>query len=151
MPLLSEFPSYSEWGEEDRRWAKTLYNHPISSVIDYFVVNFIASTNRIDNESGGRLKYKLRAKVEQNEEEIKNGSVFESITTEWMFSTLKARHYEPSGQPITRITTKLNELNKVIWRIGDRSKNARRGLGLDRKEKKGVGNLGYRIGKPGSF
>ena len=56
MPLLSEFPSYSELGEEARRWAETLYNHPISSVIDYFVVNFIASTNRIDNESGGAFE-----------------------------------------------------------------------------------------------
>ena len=62
------------------------------------------------------MKYKLRAKVEQTAEAIKNGSDFESVTTEWMFSTLKARHYEPSGQPITRITTQLNELNKVIWR-----------------------------------
>ena len=40
MPLLSEFSSYIEWGgEEERRWARTLYNHPISSAIDYFVAN----------------------------------------------------------------------------------------------------------------
>ena len=35
MPSLGEFPSYSEWGEEARRCDKTLYNHPLSSVIDF--------------------------------------------------------------------------------------------------------------------
>ena len=49
MPLLSEFSSYSEWGEEARRRSRSLYNHPISSVIGYFVVNFKASPSRIDN------------------------------------------------------------------------------------------------------
>ena len=49
MPLLGEFSSYSEWGEEARRWSKSLYNHPISSVIGYFVVNFKASPSRIGN------------------------------------------------------------------------------------------------------
>ena len=53
MPLLGEFPSYSEWGTEARRWTKTLYNHPVSSVIGYFMVNFLASPNRVDSESGG--------------------------------------------------------------------------------------------------
>ena len=62
IPLLSEFPSYSEWGGEARRWARALYIQPVSSVIDYFMVNLLASPNRVDSESGGRLKYKLRAK-----------------------------------------------------------------------------------------
>ena len=39
MPLLGEFPSYSEWGKDAIRWTRTLYNHPISSAIDYFSVN----------------------------------------------------------------------------------------------------------------
>ena len=64
---------------------------------------------------GGRLEYKLRAKIEQNEEEVKNGSDFGPMATDWMFSTLHAKHYEPSGRAIARVTTQLNELNKVIW------------------------------------
>ena len=117
MPLLGEFSSYSEWGKEEaKRWAETLYNHPVSSVVDYSIVNLGASSDRINTESGGRLKYKLKAKVEENEEAIKNGVDFEPITTEWMFMTLKARHYEPAEQPITRITNHLNNLNDVIWR-----------------------------------
>ena len=56
MPLVGEFPSYIEWGKEARRWDKTLYNHPVSSVIDYFVVNLSGSTNRVDSESGGELE-----------------------------------------------------------------------------------------------
>ena len=35
------------------------------------------------------MKYKLKAKVEENEEAIKNGVEFEPITDEWMFMTLK--------------------------------------------------------------
>ena len=33
-----------------------------------------------------------------------------------MFSTLMARHYEPAGQPITRITNQLGDLNSIIWK-----------------------------------
>ena len=32
-----------------------------------------------------------------------------------MFSTLRARHYEPAGKPITRISGKLNDLNNITW------------------------------------
>ena len=60
-------------GKEAKSWAKTLYNHPVISVIDYFVVNLGASSDRIDTESGGRLKHKLKAKVEENEESVNNG------------------------------------------------------------------------------
>ena len=116
MPLLGEFSSYSEWGKEAKRWAETRYNRPVSSVVDYFVVTLGASSGRIDIESDGRLKYKLRAKVAENEESIKNGVEFGPITAEWAFVTLKARHYEPAGQPITRITNQLGNLNDVIWK-----------------------------------
>ena len=52
MPLLSEFPSYSEWGDqEDGR--KPFIITPVSSIIDYFMVNLLASTNRTDSESWG--------------------------------------------------------------------------------------------------
>ena len=62
------------------------------------------------------MKYKLKAKVGENEEAIKNGNEFEPITTEWMFSALNARRYEPAGKPITRITNQLSELNTAIWK-----------------------------------
>ena len=44
-------------GEGAKRWAKTLYNHPVSSAIDYFMVNLGGDLNRVDSESGGRLKF----------------------------------------------------------------------------------------------
>ena len=62
------------------------------------------------------MKYKLKAKVEENEEAVNSGVEFEPITAEWMFIILKARHYEPAGQPITRIANQLNNLNDVIWK-----------------------------------
>ena len=62
------------------------------------------------------MEYKLRAKIEQNEEEIKTWGDFEPIAAGWMFPTLKAKRYEPSVQPITRITNQLNDLNRVIWK-----------------------------------
>ena len=73
-----------------------------------------ASSDRIDTESGGYLEYKLKAKVEENEEAENNGVEFETTTAEWALSILKTRHYEPAGQPITRITNQLSNLNGVI-------------------------------------
>ena len=63
MPLLSEFPGYIEWGEEAERWAKTLYGHPVSSSVDYFIINLgdIAELN--DKESIGHLGRKPKIKV----------------------------------------------------------------------------------------
>ena len=134
-------------GEELKRWAKTLYNHPISSVIDYFVVNLKASADRVDNESGGRLHYKLRDKVEQNEEEIKNGIVYEPITTEWMFSALKVKHREPSGKPITRITNQLEELNVIIWNELEKGVKTPEGVcdWVGRKKKRELKGLGTEL------
>ena len=128
-------------GGEAKRWAKTLYNHPVCAAIDYFVVNLGDSLNRVDSESGGRSEYKLKAAVEENEEEIRNGSEFESITAEWTFSTLKARRYEPAGHPITRITGRLDDLNTVSWKE----------LGLWVRTPEGVwGRLGRRRRELGS-
>ena len=62
------------------------------------------------------MKYKLKAKIEVNEETIRRWDDSEPIAAEWMFSTLRARHYEPAGQPITRITGQLNDLNNIIWK-----------------------------------
>ena len=52
MPLLGEFASYRECGKEAKRWAKTLYNRPVSSAIDYFVVSLGGGLNRVDSEYG---------------------------------------------------------------------------------------------------
>ena len=90
------------------------------------------------------MKYKLRAKIEQNEEAIKNGSEFEPVATEWMFPTLKSKRYEPSGQPIARIANQLGDLNKVIWRelgIGIRTpEGAWDWIGRKRRELKSLGS-----------
>ena len=75
------------------RWPKgggALYNHPVSSVIVYFIANLCASSNKTDSESGGHLKYKSAAKVEQNEEALTNRVVLEPVEVEWMFSIPKA-------------------------------------------------------------
>ena len=50
-------------GEEAERWAKTLYNRPVSSVIDYFIINLRDSSEVNDKESSGHLKHKLKMKV----------------------------------------------------------------------------------------
>ena len=100
--------------KEAERWTKTLYNRPVSSVIEYFIVNSGARSDRTDIESGVHLEYKLKVKVEENEEAVNNGVYFEPITSEWAFAILKTRHYEPAGQPITRITNQLGNLNGVI-------------------------------------
>ena len=82
-------------------------------------------------------------KVEENEEAINNGVEFGPITSEWALSILKTRNYEPAGQPITRITNQLCNLNGVIWKelgLGVRTPEGvwdwlgRKGMGL--------GNLG---------
>ena len=98
------------------------------------------------------MKYKLRAEIEQNEEAIKNGGEFEPIATEWLFSTLKSKHYEPSGQPITRIANKLNDLNRVVWKELGIGIGAPEGLwdwiGRKRRE---LESLGSELGSRGSL
>ena len=87
----------------------------------------------------GRSKYKSNAKIEENEEAIGNGGDFEPIATEWMFSSLRDRHYEPAGKPITRITGQLDDLNNIIWKelgLGIRTpEGVRDWLGSTRRER----------------
>ena len=89
------------------------------------------------------MKYKLRAKIEQNGEAIKNGGEFEPIATDWMFRTSKSNHDEPPGQPITRIANRLNDLNRVIWTelgIGIRTPEGVCGwIGGERRESESLG------------
>ena len=60
------------------------------------------------------MEYKSKSIIGENEEAIRQEKDFEPIATEWMFSTLRSRHYEPAGQPITRITNQLRDLNGII-------------------------------------
>ena len=43
----------SHGGRGSKRRCRALYNHPVSSAVDYFVVNIGVSLNRIHSESGG--------------------------------------------------------------------------------------------------
>ena len=101
-------------GEEAKRWTRALYNHPVSSAIDYFIIHLAESLDVMDKESSGHLKHKLRIKVGRNEEAIRNRVEFGPVDTEWMFRIFKARHHEPSGKPISRITKQLNSLDTGI-------------------------------------
>ena len=69
-------------GGEAKRWANTLYNRPVSSAIDYFIVNLRDSSDVNDKEPSGHLEHKLKMKVEENEGDIKNMVVFEPIDVE---------------------------------------------------------------------
>ena len=101
-------------GGEAKRWAKTSHNHPVRSAIDYFIIYLGESSEVRDKESRGHLKHTLKIKVEGNAEAIKNRVVCEPIDIEWTFETFKARHYEPAGRPISRITKQLNTSDTVI-------------------------------------
>ena len=48
------------------------YNHPVRLSLDYIVSNLKGNkTSRVDVESGGFLKHKLKSKIDENEEAIK--------------------------------------------------------------------------------
>ena len=89
------------------------------------------------------MRYKLRNKVEQNEEAVKNGIVFEPIITEWMFPTQKAKRHEPSGKPCAGITNQLKELVVVIWKELEAGVRTPEGvwdwIGRGRRELDGLG------------
>ena len=101
-------------GKEARIWTRALYPHPVSSVIDYFVIDSKESSDIIDRESGGHMKHKLKIKVEDNEEAIRKWVKFGPIDIEWAFRIFKAIRQEPAGKPISRIAKQLNALGAVI-------------------------------------
>lgn len=139
-------------GKEAGRREKTFHNHPVSSAIDYFIVNLRDSSEVNDKESSGHLEHKLKIKVGGNEEAIKNRAVSEPIDIEWMFETFKSRHYEPAGRPISRITKQLNTSDTVIGE-GDRNRGNNAGgcLGLDRGGRSELKNLGRVLTNTGAF
>ena len=91
-----------------------MYNRPVSSAIDYFVINLKDIPDAIDRESSGHLGHNLKIKFGGNEEAIKNMVVFEMIDTEWMFGIFKDRRQETAGRPISRIAKLLNAPDTVI-------------------------------------
>ena len=59
MPLLSEHANYGDRENEAIRRPRVLYNHPISSAVDYFVNNLKDRKGaKIDVAAGGFLKHK---------------------------------------------------------------------------------------------
>ena len=62
-----------------------------------------------------------------------------------MFMILKARHYEPAGKPITRITNQLGNINDAIWKelgLGVRTpEGVWDWLGRKRRELKNLGRI----------
>ena len=79
MPLLSEFPGYSEWGNEAKRWTRMLHNRPISLSKDCFIINLNDVGALTGKEACGVAKRKLRSQVGENEEALKNGGCNEPI------------------------------------------------------------------------
>ena len=55
-------------GKDAKRWKRALYNHPVSSVVDYFVINLKGSSDIIDNAPSGHLERKLEIKANGGEE-----------------------------------------------------------------------------------
>ena len=120
----------SGW-EYAERWTRTLYNRPVISAIDYFIANLVESSDIIDRESSGHTKHKLKIKVGGNEDDIGNMVAFGPIDIEWAFGIFKARHQEPAGNPISRISKQLNAPGTVIER--------ELGVGGERRRVSGIG------------
>ena len=52
MPLLSEFVRYQQWETAAKRWKNLLYNHPVSHIVEYFIINFKSSDEIADKTAG---------------------------------------------------------------------------------------------------
>ena len=66
----------------------------------------------------------------------------EPIATEWKFSSLRARHYEPAGHPIAKNNEPVEGFKyHNLERTRSMGKNAGRCLGLVRGEKDRIGKF----------
>ena len=90
-----------------------LYNRPVSLGIDYFV-NYPngRETSKIDVEAGGFLKNKAKSKIEENENSILKGELYDPVGYEWVFKILKGEYREPEGGPIVRITKQFGDAER---------------------------------------
>ena len=87
-------------GGEAQRCAGMLHNRPVSLGIDYLVNNLTDSnTSRVGGEYAGFLKRKLKSEIGENEEDIKEGDVYEPINYFWTYTILRGKYQEPDGRP----------------------------------------------------
>ena len=77
MPLMSEFASYKGWETAARRWKNLLYNHPVSSAIEYFTDNLQSSEKILDKGEVDFSKFNTRWKMEENEKLLAGEESFE--------------------------------------------------------------------------
>ena len=115
MPLMSEFASYKGWETAARRWKNLLYNHPVSSAIEYFINNLQSSGKILDKGAGGFSKFNFREKMEENEKLLAEEESYEKIGYDWMFRILKDKYKEKPGESIKRLTSQLENANQVIY------------------------------------
>ena len=98
MPLLSGYANYGDWETDDERWAMTLYNHPVSSGVDYFANNLNGhETSEIDVGAGGFLKNKAKSKIGESGEAILKVEAYDQISYEWALKVLRGMCREPEG------------------------------------------------------
>merc|ERR1712112_201439 len=92
-----------------------LRNHPVSSVVEYYINNLKESSNILDKGTGDFLKNQYRKKQDQNEKALALGGTFEKIGYEWIFRILKEKDKERPGEAINRVTLQLQNINQVIY------------------------------------
>ena len=91
-----------KWGQERDN---DVVQSPVILAIGCFIINLEDSGDLTDKEAIGHLRHKLKSKVDENEEALKNGVDFEHIDSEWAFEVFKARYQEPVGAPIANRET----------------------------------------------
>ena len=91
MPLLSEFTSYQNWETAAERWRNLLYNHPVSSAIEYFINNL--KNSMIILERGVWISQQvISGEMDQNDNLSMAGESYGQIGYEWVFRTLKDKY-----------------------------------------------------------
>ena len=115
LPLLSEFARFANWEAEAKRWENRLYNHPVSRIIEYFIINFKSSVQTVDRTASDYLKRHLGKIVEKNEKLMLGNKEFEKIGYGWMFTLSKEKFEETQAQGIIKLSAQLDEMNQAIY------------------------------------
>ena len=115
MPLLSEFARFANWETEAKRRKNRLYNHPVSHIIEYFIINFKNSVQTVGRTASDYLKRQLGKKVEKSEKLMLGNKEFERIGFDWMFTLLKEKFEETQAQGIIKLSAQLGEMNQVVY------------------------------------
>ena len=98
MHPLGGVSRYSEWENGAKRRPETLYNHPVSSDVRYFIVNLRSSSERTDKEQSGNLRHNLKIKVDGGGESVNNKAGFSPVSGESVLYISRSRSYEPAGK-----------------------------------------------------